>query len=179
MADAPDLVHPVPGREPLVAQDACVVALVLQVARRHPARLPGRPDVVVHLVGDVDLRHEAGPLRRRREEHVPAVLHDDGQPAAGGTVVGQDPVEGRLAVPPGVQPRRVVEAAAHPRAGGVPVEVGAGGGPAPPLQHAARDGGEVHDVPVAVVERGVSALVVVAPTLVPVIFLRLARPPSY
>ncbi len=100
----------------LVAEDTRIVPLVLQVAGRHPCRVLRRPDVVVHLVRDVDLRDEGGFLRGRREQHVLAVLHHDGIPRAGRGVVQQEAVEEALAVARDVEAGRVVDAVADARA---------------------------------------------------------------
>ena len=118
VADAADLVHPLLARgDPLFAQDSRVVALVLQVAVGHVVRPLRRPDVVVHLVADVDLRHEGGLVRSARQQHVLAVLHQHRQPPARRTVVGDDAVEHRLPVASLVESGRVVDAAADSGAG--------------------------------------------------------------
>ena len=103
VADAADLVHPV-VRNPLVPKDARVGALVLEIAVRHPLGMLRLPDVVVHLVCDVDLRDERGLVGVRGEQHVLAVLHHDGIPGAGSRIVGENTAKNRLPSRPVFRP---------------------------------------------------------------------------
>ena len=155
VTDPADFVHPLfRRREPLLAQDARVRALVRQIARRHVAGHLVIPDVVVHLVRDVDLRHECRAIGGAREQHVLAVLHQHRQPRSCGRIVGEDAVEVPRAAAIDVEPRRVVQIAADAGARRMPVEIREARRLAEAIRDdRARDVAEVGDVVRRIVER--------------------------